>query len=80
LPPLEHAPDQIAARPLLTLSVTWVRDANVADPTLATAALSPARLESLDFVQKLKLMPASTFLVPATLVGRPKNGDVMVPL
>ena len=42
LPPLEHAPDQIASRPLVTLKVIDVPDPNVALPVLPTATLMPA--------------------------------------
>ena len=45
LPPLEPAPDQIASRPLDTLSVIEVPVANVAEPVLPTATLIPAGLE-----------------------------------
>jgi hypothetical protein len=45
LPPLEHAPDQIASRPLVTLSVIDVPVLNVAEPVLPTATLIPAGLE-----------------------------------
>jgi len=41
LPPLEHAPDQMASRPLLTLRVIDVPDPNVALPVLPTATLMP---------------------------------------
>jgi hypothetical protein len=44
-PPLEHAPDQIAVRPLLTLSVIFVPVANGADAVLPTATVIPAGLE-----------------------------------
>ena len=44
-PPLEHAPDQIASRPLLTLSVIAVPVENDADPVLPTATLMPAGLD-----------------------------------
>src|SRR5207247_470826 len=49
LPPLEQAPDQIAPRPFVTLSVIDVPVVNVAEPVLPTATLcrrgsrSPAR-------------------------------------
>lgn len=46
LPPLEHAPDQTASRPLETLSVIAVPLANAADPVLPTATLIPAGLET----------------------------------
>jgi hypothetical protein len=45
LPPLEQAPDQIALRPLVTVSVTEVPTVNVAEPVLPTATLIPAGLE-----------------------------------
>ena len=45
LPPLEHAPDQIASRPFETVSVIAVPTANDADPVLPTATLMPAGLE-----------------------------------
>src|SRR5215510_4339079 len=44
-PPLEQAPDHIASRPLVTLSVTEVPVANAAEPVLPTATLIPAGLE-----------------------------------
>lgn len=42
LPPLEQAPDQIASRPLATLSVIAVLVAKLAEPLLPTATLIPA--------------------------------------
>src|SRR5690348_17071633 len=45
LPPLEHAPDQIASRPLETVRVTDVPCANGAVEVLPTAALIPAGVE-----------------------------------
>jgi hypothetical protein len=45
LPPLEHAPDQIASRPFETLSVIAVPLVNDPDPVLPTATLIPAGLE-----------------------------------
>ncbi len=45
LPPLEQAPDQIASRPLVTLSVIRVPTANAADPELPTDTLMPAGLD-----------------------------------
>lgn len=45
VPPLEHAPDQIASRPLVTLSVIAVPVENCADPVLPTATLMPAGLD-----------------------------------
>jgi len=45
LPPLEHAPDQMASRPFNTLKVIDVPVANDAEPLLPTATLIPAGLE-----------------------------------
>jgi hypothetical protein len=45
LPPLEHAPDQIASRPFDTESVICVPLANDDTPVLPTATLIPAGLE-----------------------------------
>ena len=45
LPPLEQAPDQIASRPLVTLSVIDVPVANDAEPVLPTLTLIPAGLD-----------------------------------
>jgi hypothetical protein len=45
LPPLEHAPDQMASRPLLTLNVIDVPVANDAEPVLPTLTLMPAGLD-----------------------------------
>jgi len=45
LPPLEHAPDQIASRPFETLSVIDVPVANDADPLLPTATSMPVGLD-----------------------------------
>ena len=45
LPPLEHAPDQIASRPLLTLSAIDVPTLNEAEPVLPTDTLIPAGLD-----------------------------------
>src|SRR5438034_810750 len=44
-PPLEQPPDQMASRPLLTLSVTTVPVAKLALPVVPTLTLSPAGLE-----------------------------------
>ena len=41
LPLLEQAPDQTASRPLVTLRVTLVPDANVVDPVLPVFTLIP---------------------------------------
>ena len=44
-PPLEHAPDQMAERPLLTLSVIDVPTANGAEPLEPVATRMPAGLD-----------------------------------
>jgi len=45
LPPLEHAPDQMAERPFETVKVRTVPVAKVAEPLLPVATLIPAGLE-----------------------------------
>ena len=55
LPPLEQAPDQIASRPLLTVSVIDAPVANDADPLLPVATLMPAG----DDVTRSPLRPAA---------------------
>ena len=47
-PPLEHAPDQMASRPFVTLSVMDVPTANVADRVVPTATVSPLGVERTD--------------------------------
>jgi hypothetical protein len=44
-PPLEHAPDQIASRPLLTVNVIDAPALNAADPLDPTETLMPAGLD-----------------------------------
>jgi hypothetical protein len=55
LPPLEHAPDQIASRPFDTLNVIDVPVVNDADPVLPTATLIPAGLD----VTRSPLLPVA---------------------
>src|SRR5437867_292929 len=47
-PPLEHPPDQMASRPLLTLSVITVPVAKLALPVVPTLTVSPAGLDETD--------------------------------
>lgn len=47
-PPLEQPPDQMASRPLLTLSVMEVPVVKLALPVVPTLTLSPAGLEDTD--------------------------------
>jgi hypothetical protein len=44
-PPLEQAPDQIASRPFVTLSVIDVPAVNAAEPELPTFTLIPTGLD-----------------------------------
>jgi hypothetical protein len=44
-PPLEHAPDQMASRSFVTLSVIDVPAVNVADPLEPTVTLMPAGVD-----------------------------------
>jgi hypothetical protein len=80
-PPLEHAPDQIALRPLVTLSVTRVPDANDADPLLPVATLTPAGAD----VTRSPLRPVAV-TVSVTVCGGGAGGltvrvwDRVVPL
>ena len=55
LPPLEHAPDQIASRPFETLSVIEVPVVNDAEPEVPTATLMPAGLD----VTRSPLLPVA---------------------
>src|SRR5688500_697622 len=65
-PPLEHAPDQTASRPFVTLSVMDVPTANDADPVLPTLTLRPAGFD----VTRSPLRPvAVTVRVAASLGG-----------
>ena len=47
-PPLEQPPDQMAVRPLLTVSVTDVPVVKLALPVVPTLTVSPAGLEETD--------------------------------
>ena len=64
-PPLEQAPDQIASRPLVTLSVIGVPTANDADPELPTATLMPAGLD----VTRSPLRPLAVTVSVAVVAG-----------
>jgi len=64
LPPLEHAPDQIALRPLDTVNVTLAPDVNDAEPLLPTATLMPAGED----VMRSPLRPVAV-TVSATVCG-----------
>lgn len=65
LPPLEHAPDQIASRPLLTLSVIDVLAAKPAACVLPTATLIPVGLD----VTRSPLRPVAVTVSVTLLLG-----------
>ena len=62
LPPLEHAPDQIASRPLVTLKVIDVPVLKDAEPELPTLTLMPAGFE----VTRSPLRPVAVTVSVAT--------------
>ena len=64
LPPLEHAPDQIASRPLATDRVIDVPLANAADPMVPTATLIPAGFDRM-------LVPLRPFAVTVNVTVDP---------
>ena len=73
LPPLEHAPDQIASRPPVTLSVIEVPEVNDAAPLLPVATLMPAGLEvilspllPLAVTDSIAVWAAAVVLLPAS--------------
>jgi hypothetical protein len=70
-PPLEHAPDQIAERPLVTDKVTDVPVVNEADPLLPVATLMPAGLE----VTRSPLRPLALTVSAAVWGGGGGGGD-----
>jgi len=65
LPPLDHAPDQTASRPLVTLNVIDVPVANDADPVLPTDTLIPAGLEVTRSPLRPVALTVSVALCPA---------------
>jgi len=71
-PPLEQAPDQIASRPLVALSVICVPMANAADHVLPTDTLIPAGLD----VMRSPLRPVAVTVSVALAVGA---GGVVTP-
>ena len=74
-PPLGQPPDQMASRPLLTLSVTTVPVAKLALPVVPTLTLSPIGLEETDSpVRPVAVRVSSvvdTVLAPHTLANPP---------
>lgn len=71
LPPLEHAPDQIASRPLVTLSVIAVPVLNDFVCVLPTVTLIPAGLETIEF----PLRPVAVTLSEAVVGGGGGGAD-----
>ena len=67
LPPLEHAPDQMASRPFVTLNVIEVPVLNEADPVLPTLTLIPAGLD----VMRSPLRPDAVTVSVAVVVADP---------
>jgi hypothetical protein len=65
LPPLEQAPDQMASRPLVTLSVIDVPALNDAEAVVPTLTLMPAGLE----VTRSPLRPVAVTVSVAAPVG-----------
>jgi hypothetical protein len=65
LPALEQAPDQMASRPLVTLSVTGLLLAKPADWALPTATLMPAGLD----VTRSPLRPLTVTVSVAVALG-----------
>jgi len=65
-PPLEHAPLQMASRPLATLRVTAVPGANCAEPVEPVATLRPVGFETTRSPLRPPAVRASDMLVGAT--------------
>ena len=66
LPPLEHAPLQMASRPLATLSVTAVPGANCAEPVLPVATLRPVGFDTTRSPLRPPALTASEIVFGAT--------------
>lgn len=64
-PPLEHAPDQIASRPFVTLSVIAVPVLKVAEPDVPTATSMPAGLD----ITRSPLLPVAVTVNVAVVGG-----------
>jgi len=69
LPPLEHAPDQMASRPLVTLNVIEVPVLNEADPVLPTLTLIPAGLDVMRSPPRPDAVTVSVAVVVADPCG-----------
>jgi hypothetical protein len=84
LPPLEHAPDQIASRPFEMLSATAVPAAKEPEPLLPTATLMPAGfdvtrspLRPLAFSVKVTLVPGGFTVSVASLVTPASTAEMV---
>ena len=62
-PPLEHPPDQMASRPLLTVSVTDVPVVKLALPVVPTVTLSPAGADEMNSPDRPVAVTVSTAVV-----------------
>ena len=84
LPPLEHAPDQMASRPLLTLKVIELLVAKLDDCVLPTVTLMPTGLDTTrsplrPLAVTVKLTPAAAgFTVSAAVLVTPTKTAEMV--
>src|SRR5947199_7860100 len=65
-PPLEHAPLQMASRPLATLSVTAVPGASCAEPVLPVATLKPVGFDTTRSPLRPPAVTASDMVFAAT--------------
>jgi hypothetical protein len=72
-PPLEHAPDQMASRPFVTLSVIDVPVVNDAEPVVPTLTLMPAGLD----VTRSPLRPVAVTVSAAAWPGGVTVSDAM---
>src|SRR5262249_56286914 len=71
-PPLLHTPDQIAARPLVTLRVMRVPTGKLAEPVVPTGTLNPAGVVRA-------LSPARPVAVKVRRVGAPGTPQTFAP-
>jgi hypothetical protein len=78
-PPLEHAPLQMASRPLLMLSVTVAPAANCADPVLPVATLRPAGFERMRSPLRPPAVTARDMVVGATTGFRVRVAERVTP-
>ena len=84
LPPLEHTPDQMASRPLLTLNVIELLVAKLADWVPPTATLIPAGLDitrsplrPVAVTVKVTFAPGGASVSAAVLVTPAKTAEIV---